>query len=104
MLEWLHDLTADPKATILTAQDVDKDSIKYVSHDNTEFNWVALDGPLRVAESNLDLLDLGRSTGTTMDIFVRGAGVGITHTKNLMIKKLKMGKGNRRAGNRGQKR
>ena len=38
VLEWLHDLPTDPKETILTIQDVDKDSIRYVSHDNTESN------------------------------------------------------------------
>ena len=37
-------------------QDVDKDGIKHVSHDKTESNWVAPDGPLRVPQSNLDLL------------------------------------------------
>ena len=89
VLEWLHDLPTDPKETILTIQDVDKDGIKYISHDNTESNWVAPDGPLRVPQSNLGLLDFGRSTGTSMDIFVRGVGVGLTHTKNLIIKKLK---------------
>ena len=89
VLEWLHDLPTDSKVTILTIQDVDKDGIKYVSHDNTESNWVAPDGPLRVPQSNLDLLDFGRSTGTSMDIFVRGVGVGLTHTENLIIKKLK---------------
>ena len=89
VLEWLHDLPTDPKETILTIQDVDRDGVKYISHDNTESNWVAPDGPLRVPQSNLDLLDLGRSTGTSMDIFVRGVGVGLTHTENLIIKKLK---------------
>ena len=89
VLEWLHDLPTDPKETILTTQDDDKDGIKYVSHDNTESNWVAPDGPLRVPQSNLDLLDLGRSTGTSMDIFVREVGVGLTHTKDLIIKKIK---------------
>ena len=89
VLEWLRDLPTDPKETILTIQDVDKDGIKYISHDNTEYNWVAPDGPLRVPQSNLDLLDFGRPTGTSMDIFVRGVGVGLTHTENLIIKKLK---------------
>ena len=88
MLERLHDLPADPKETMLTLQDVHKDGMKYVCHDNTESNWVAPDGPLRVPESNLDLLDFGRSTGTSMDIFVLGMGVGLTHTKNLIIEKL----------------
>ena len=74
VLEWLHDLPTDTKETILTIQDVDKDGIKYVSHDNTESIWVAPDGPLRVSQSNLDLLVFVRSTGTTMDIFVREWG------------------------------
>ena len=74
VLECLHDLPADPKETILTIRDVDKDSIKYISHDNTESNLVAPDGPLRVPESNLNLLDFRRSTGTSMDIFVREWG------------------------------
>ena len=89
VLEWHHNLPADPKETILTIKDVDKDGIKNVSHDNTESNWVAPDGPLRVPQSNLDLLDFGRSTGTSMDIFVWRVGVGLTHTKNLIIKNLK---------------
>ena len=75
VLEWLHDLSEDPKETILTIQDVDKDGIKYVSPDITDSNWVAPDGPLRVPESNLDLPEFGRSTGTSMDIFVRRVGV-----------------------------
>ena len=69
VLEWLHDLPADPKETILTIEDVDKNSIEYIIHDKTESNWVVPDGFLRVPESNLDLLDLGPSTGTSMDIF-----------------------------------
>ena len=89
VLEWLHDLPTDPKETILTIQDVDKEGIKYVSHDYTESNWVAPDGPLCVSQSNLDVLNFGRSTGTSMDIFVRGVGVGLTRTKNLIIKKIK---------------
>ena len=74
----------------MTIQDVDIDGIKNASHDNTESNWVAPDTPLRVPQYNLNLLDFGRSTGTSMDIFVRGVGVGLTHTENLMIKKLKL--------------
>ena len=78
--------------TILTIQDVDKNGIKHVSHDNTESNWVARDGPLRVPECNLVLLDFGQSTGTSIDIFVRGVGVGPNHTENFIIKKLKSAK------------
>ena len=48
MLEWLHDLLADPKGTILKIEGVDQTSIKYISHDNTESNWIAPDVPLCV--------------------------------------------------------
>ena len=89
VLVWLHDLPADPKETVLTFRDVDKDGITYVSHDKTECNWVAPEGPLRVPHSNLHFLDFGQSTGTSMDSFVRGVGIGLTHTENLIDKKLK---------------
>ena len=59
VVEWVHDLPADPKEAILTIQDVDKDGIKYISHDNTKSNWVAPDGLLRVPEAKVDLLDFG---------------------------------------------
>ena len=66
VLEWLNDMTSDPKA------------------------------------SNLDLISGMRSTGTSMNIFVRGVGVGLTHTENLLIKKVKNSKRDRifRSGNR----
>ena len=38
VLEWLHDLHADPKETILAIQDVDQSSIKNISNNNTESN------------------------------------------------------------------
>ena len=79
VLEWLHDLPADPKETILTIQGVDQNIIKYISHDNTESIWVAPDGSLRVPESNLNLLDFGQSTGTSMNIFVRGGSRAQPH-------------------------
>ena len=31
-----------------------------------------------------------QSTGTSVDVFVRGVGVGLHYTKNLLIKKLRM--------------
>ena len=74
VLEWLQYLPADPRETILTIQGVDQNSIKYISRANTESNWVAPDGPLRFTESNLNLLGFAQSTGTSMDIFVRGVG------------------------------
>ena len=103
VLEWLHDLPADPKETIATIQDVGQKSIKYISHDNTESNWVVPDGPLRVPESNINLLDLGRSKGPSM-IFCPGSGSGTHPRQKSYDKKIKIGKGNRRAGNGGRER
>ena len=89
VLDWLHDLPADPKEKNLRIQDVDQTSSKYISHDNTESNWIAPDGPSCFSESNFDLLDPGQSTGTSMNIFVRGVRVGLNHPENFIIKKLK---------------
>ena len=55
VLEWLPDLPADPKETILLIQNIDQTSIDYITHDYTGSNWVAPAGPLRVPASNLDL-------------------------------------------------
>ena len=74
VLEWLHDFSADTLETILTIQNVDQTSNKYISNDNTESNWVAPDSDLRIPVSNPDLLNPGQSTGTSMDNFVREVG------------------------------
>ena len=50
------------------------------------FGWTATDRPLDIPPDNSDLTT---STGTSINIFVRGVGVGLTHTENLTIKKLK---------------
>ena len=50
------------------------------------FDWTATDRPLEITPDNLDPAS---STGMSINIFVRGVGVGLTHTKNLMIKKLR---------------
>ena len=38
---------------------------------------------------NPDNLNPAPSTGTSINIFVRGVGIGLTHTENLMIQKLR---------------
>ena len=53
---------------------------------NPLFGWTATDRPLEISPDNLDPAS---STGTSINIFVRGVGLGLTHTKNLMIKKLR---------------
>ena len=54
--------------------------------ENPFFGWTATDRPLDIPPDNSDPAS---STGTSINIFVRGVGVGLTHTENLMIKKLR---------------
>ena len=89
VLEWLHDLPADPKETFLTIQDVEQNSIKFISHDNTY--WVQLDhSRWSFTRSRIQYQSaLPRAIDGDVDgFFVRGVGVGLTHTENL-IKKVK---------------
>ena len=86
VLEWLNEMTSDSKETI---QDVDRESINYMKTEREDPSWAAREGRLLIPASNLDLIPGMRSTGTSIDIFVRGVGVGITHYENLIIKKLR---------------
>ena len=45
VLEWFQDQPADRMETFVMIQDVDQPSIKNISHDNTEYNWIAGIGP-----------------------------------------------------------
>ena len=64
--------------------------MKYIKTERDDPSWAAQEGRLLIPASNLDLIPGMRSTGTSMDIFVRGVGVGLTHTENLIIKKLRV--------------
>ena len=90
VLEWLNDMTSDPKETSVTIHDVDRESMKYIKTERDDPSWAAQEGQLLIPASNLDLISGMRSTRTLMDIFVRGVGVGLTHTENLIIKKLRI--------------
>ena len=90
VLEWLNGMTSDPKETSVTIQDVDRESMKYRKTEREDPSWAAQEGRLLIPPSNLDLISGMRPTGTSMDIFVRGVGVGLTHTENLIIKKLRI--------------
>ena len=79
-------MTSDPKETSVTIQEVDRESIKYMNTERDDPSWAAQEGRLLIPASNLDLIPGIRSTGTSMDIFVRGVGVGLTHNENLIIK------------------
>ena len=83
-------MTSDPEKTSVTIQDVDRESMKHIKTERDDPSWAAQEGCLLIPASNLDLTPGMRSTGTPMDIFVRGVGVGLTHTENLIIKKLRI--------------
>ena len=91
ILEWLNEVTSDPKETSVTIQDVDRESLKYMKTERDDPSWAAQEGRLLIQASNLYLIPGMRSTRTSMGIFVRrGVGVGFTHTENLIIKKLRI--------------
>ena len=71
-------MTTDPKETSVTIQDVDRKSMKYRKTEREDPSWAAQEGQLLVPASNLELISDMQSTGTSMDIFVRGVGVGLT--------------------------
>ena len=83
-------MTSDPKETSVTIQDVDRESIKYMKTEQEDPSWAAQEGRLLIPASNLNLIPGMRLTGTSIDIFVRGVGVGLAHTENLLIKKLRI--------------
>ena len=86
VLEWLNETTSDPEETSVTIQDVDRESMKYIKTERDDPSWAAQEGGLLIPASNLDLIPGMRSTGMSMDIFVRGVGEELTHTENLIIK------------------
>ena len=86
VLEWLNEMTSDPKETSVMFQDVDRESMEYIKTERGDHSWAAQEGQLLIPASNFGLLYGMRSTGTSMDIFVRGVGVGLTHTEKLSIK------------------
>ena len=90
VLEWLNELTSDPKETSAKIQDVDRESMKYMTTERDDPSWAAQEGQLLIPASNLDLIAGMRSTGTSMDIFCPGVGVGLIHTDSLLIKKLRI--------------
>ena len=67
-------------------QQVDISAGKHMKTESPIFGWTATNRPLDIPPDNSDPAS---STGTSINIFVRGVGVGLTHTENLMIKKLR---------------
>ena len=87
--EWLNEMTdrvTDPKETNVGIQVVDCGSLKYLRSDKQDSSWAAQEGSLFIPTSNLHLTPDGRSTMTSIDIFVRRVGVGLTHTEKISKK------------------
>ena len=85
ILEWMRDVK-DESHEGQSIQQVDISAANYMKTEDPLFGWTATDRPLDIPKDNSDPTT---STGTSINIFVRGVGVGLTHTENLMIKKLK---------------
>ena len=90
VLEWLNEMTSDPKETSVTIQDVERESMKYMKTEQKDPSWAAQEGQLLIPASNLDLIPGTRSTGTSMDVFVREMQLGLTHTENFLTNKLRI--------------
>ncbi|XP_063717776.1 uncharacterized protein LOC134844885 [Symsagittifera roscoffensis] len=56
VLEWLSEMTSDPKETSVTIQDVDRESMKYIKTEREDPSWAAQEGQLLISASNLDLI------------------------------------------------
>ena len=79
------DLQADEKET-QSIQQIEISARKHIKEGNSLFGWTVADRPLDIPADNLSPAS---STRTSINIFVGGVGVGLIHTKNLMIKKLR---------------
>ena len=73
----MHNLEAEDKLA-QSIQQVDISAGKHLKGGKSLFGWTATDRQLDIP---LDNLSPATSTGTSINIFVRGAGVGFTHTK-----------------------
>ena len=79
VLEWLNEMLSDPKDTSVTIQDVDRGSMKYRKTEREDPSGF---------QSRLDIRYA--IEGDVDGYFCRGVGVGLTHTENLLMKKLRI--------------
>ena len=63
VLEWLNEMTSDPKEISVTTQDVDRERMQYRNTEREDPSWAAQEGLLLIPASNLDLISGMRSTG-----------------------------------------
>ena len=55
-LDWLNEMTSDPKETSVTIQDVDRESANYIKTEKDYPSWAAQEEQLLIAAFNLDLI------------------------------------------------
>ena len=82
ILEWMRDVKNESEEG-QSIQQFDISAGKYMKTKDPLFGWTATDSPLDIPPDNSDPAS---STWTSINIFVRGVGVGLTHTENLMIR------------------
>ena len=85
ILEWMRDVKNE-NCEGQSIQQVDVSAKKHKKTEGPLFGWTATDRPLDIPPDNSDPAS---STGTSINIFVRGVRVELTHTEILMIKKLR---------------
>ena len=85
ILVWMRDVKSNGDEEQSIWQ-VDVSAEKHVKTKDPLFGWTATDRPLEIPPDNLDPAS---STGTSINVFVRGVGVVLTLSKNLMIRKLR---------------
>ena len=85
ILEWMPDVKSKGEEE-QSIQQVDVSAEQHVKTKYPLFGWTATDRPLEIPPDNLDPAS---STGTSINVFVRVLGVGLTRTENLMIMKLR---------------
>ena len=56
VLEWLNEMTSDPKETSITIQDVDRENKEYIKINKEAPSWAAQEGQLPIPASKLKLL------------------------------------------------
>ena len=85
ILEWMPDVKSKGEEE-QSIQQVDVSAEQHVKTKYPLFGWTATDRPLEIPPDNLEPAS---STGTSINVFVRVLGVGLTRTENLMIMKLR---------------
>ena len=86
----MHNLKTD-KREEQNIQQVNVSAMKHVKRGNPLFGWTGTDRSLEIPPDNLKKYHRipPDNHRTSIKIFVRGVGVGLTHTENLMIEKLR---------------